>query len=160
MAGKELVKQMEELAVLHEQLHELSLVKTELLKNNEAKQLQELVKKEALCVRSIEAAEAMRAEHAAAAAKEYQADEVTIRSLLAVLPAAIRSELRLLQERLGGIIQKLQLQQELNRVLLADSLYFLQKNIEWMRPAADQSRYTPPGQKNQAQAYSFFDSKA
>ncbi|RKD76514.1 FlgN protein [Sinobaca qinghaiensis] len=160
MAVKELVDHMKELAGLHEQLHELSLEKTELLKNNEAKQLQELVKKEALCIREVETAETARAAEAEAVAGEYAADEVTIRSLLRVLPEGVQSELRQLQARLGETIQKLQQQQELNRVLLADSLYFLQKNMEWMRPAADQSRYTPPGQKNQTQAYSFFDSKA
>lgn len=160
MSVTTLVAHMEELAVLHERLHELSLEKTELLKNNEAKQLQELVKKEALCIREVEAAETARAAEAEAVAGEYTADEVTIRSLLMVLPEGIQNELRQLQARLGETIQKLQQQQELNRVLLADSLYFLQKNMEWMRPAADQSRYTPPGQKNQTQAYSFFDSKA
>ncbi|WP_252312066.1 flagellar protein FlgN [Sinobaca sp. H24] len=160
MSVTTLVAHMEELAVLHERLYELSLEKTELLKNNEAKQLQELVKKEVLCIREVEKVETVRAEEAETVAGEYAADEVTIRSLLTVLPEGVQSELRQLQARLGETIQKLQQQQELNRALLADSLYFLQKNMEWMRPAADQSRYTPPGQKNQTQAYSFFDSKA
>lgn len=148
----------------HKELHQLSLKKTDLIKRNDIHQLHSLLKEESTLIRKMEETE--RARHKATLRyleeRDNNCPEGTVSELVKYLPEGYRNPLVKLQENLLLEMTRLREREAMNRMLLEDSLHFVQMTMDMIQPDPEAVHYTHPESKGgeNVKGYSVFDSKA
>lgn len=159
MSTETLIDSLEKLQKLHEKLYELSVTKTEVIKNNDMEGLQQLLKDEQTYVAAINTMEVKRQE----AAKQLlgKETEITIADCITAVPEPEKEQLRTLQTAITSIIDKLKDQNELNQMLIHQSLQFVNMTLSMIQPKHESINYGRPDQKQTKNSgISMFNSKA
>ncbi|WP_223701302.1 flagellar export chaperone FlgN [Sutcliffiella deserti] len=145
---------LEKLATLHEYLYEVTVRKADIVKNNRLEDLQELTKEEKKYTQAIAQLEKQRAQLSGSRTISELAEEATEEEKVA---------LHHLKERLTETIQSIQQQNELNQLLLQQSLQFVTVTMNALNPEPNAINYEKSAnvKKNtNAPTRSMFDSKA
>ncbi len=167
MTSNRMVGLLSDIHKQHEKLLDLSLQKTDALKKNDIKSLDNLLNLESQCIQRIETLEDERVKEVEQVLNRHGivADEnPALGQLLRFFDEEIQVELIEIQEQLRGTIQQLQEQNELNNELTRQSLQFVNASLSLMEPKKPTGNYGRPGQAQQKNSYqkqqSIFDSKA
>ncbi|MCG1021581.1 flagellar protein FlgN [Sutcliffiella horikoshii] len=145
---------LDKMLTLHSYLYELTVRKEEVVKANKVDELQEITREEKQYTRAIIQLEKQRAELSGGK---------TITELAEMASPAERSEMLPLKDRLAKIISNIQKQNELNQLLLEQSLQFVTMTINTLNPLPNAVNYEKPANMKKsvsAPARSLFDSKA
>lgn len=161
MSAARLIKALETLIGLHEQLNKIAVQKAEFVKDNELESLQELMKIEGKYIQAVRQIDKARDE-AVHGIIQDTAVEKTITNCMNYVSESERQELQSLQQTLLTELTELQKQNHLNQELLQQSLHFVNFSIEMMLPEPEEYNYERPEKVgyHPAQGRSIFDSKA
>lgn len=161
MSVQIVVEQLSALIEEHRVLLGISGQKTQMLKNNDAGALQQLVRDERRQVQRITRIERERHQQAAVLAGASPEEAVSIDALKPLAAAEERTRLDELQYELIQIITALQHQEELNRAMLEDAMKYTQVMLSAMQPQ-ESAQYGRQGLEPQRtkREYSVFDSRA
>lgn len=159
-----LIQSLAQVLKSQQRLNEIALEKTELLKKNEVKKLEELLKKEELEIHLLEQTERKRL----AAVTEFmnqngiEAEDTTMSALLPYLTGNDKERFEKLQMKLVEELVELKERNELNEQLTKQSLYFVNASLAMLSPEETTAMtYQRPNNKKQEQGrQSIFDSKA
>lgn len=148
----------------HQSLNEIAAEKTEVLKNGDMQALNEIVQKEAVLIKELRKIEVNRFKLMAqfCQQKGLATEDVTLESLLSFATNEEQTVLRDLQRSLKEEVHRLKSQNELNQILIQDSLRFVNLSLDLLLPDQESIHYQHPTQKSQksSQNYTLFDSKA
>ncbi|WP_394186920.1 flagellar protein FlgN [Metabacillus halosaccharovorans] len=160
MSAEKLIQTLDKLLKLHQNLYEVTLQKTEMLKQNQVEELRELLKKEQMYVQAIKQVEDERVRKTA----EYLggSEEVT---LSACINKATGSEKEVLQNILTNftnVMDYLKNQNQLNKELTKQALQLTSITLDTLFPKETNVNYDKPLNKplQEKQRRSIFDSKA
>ena len=156
-----LIESMEKLLVLHNQLHETVVEKTEAIKNNDMQILTRLLREEQKHVTAIQIADQKR-QQATAHVMNNQT-ETTLSEVIKITSGLERDQLVILQEKLTNVLAELKDANALNQQLLEYSLQFVNLNLDLLAPELELANYskTPnEGFEQPGGGRSIFDSKA
>lgn len=161
MSVQRVVEQLSALIEEHRVLLGISGQKTQMLKNNDAGALQQLVRDERRQVQRITRIERERHQQATVLAGASPEEAVSIDALKSLAAAEERTRLDELQYELIQIITALQHQEELNRAMLEDAMKYTQVMLSAMQPQ-ESAQYGRQGLEPQRtkREYSVFDSRA
>ena len=161
MSVQLLIESMEKLLILHQQLYETAIEKTEVIKANDIKSLDKLLREEQKLATSIQITENKRLQATAILTK---ADKTaTVSQIIQLLDGPDKDKLSELQENLSKIILELQEKNALNQQLLQYSLQFINLNLDLLAPEPELPNYTKTQNEvsdNANIGRSVFDSKA
>lgn len=163
-----ILKTIEKLNQLQEELIILSQKKRERLIQGNVEQLSELVQEEARIVKVLAEVEEEREEQVRTFLQKQQVSkhEITLSDLLGLLPdSSEKKQLQIELEKLQKRVGELQEANHLNTKLITDSLHFIQYSLDVLTdPSTEEVNYqSPVGSKmqgTQAERRSFFDTKA
>lgn len=151
----------------HVKLLDVALKKTEALKQNDMKTLDQLLHQETKCIQMIDSIENERIREVEMLLNQKQIvtdENPSLAQLLRFYESDAQEKLYEIQEQMRYTIQKLQEQNELNDELIRQSLQFVNASLSLMEPTQPTTNYGRPGQQQQANGYqkrsSIFDSKA
>lgn len=158
----EIIKSLENLVALHDELLQFSERKTEIIKEGSIEKLQKVIVKERKLVRQVEQAEKERSSLVEAwyVANNLPLEEATVTDMLEKTTDKI--ETAALEEvtiKLTKAITNLKANEQLNMALINQSMQFVQVSLDLLSPSlknlnyGDQSEGEEPGR-------SIFDSKA
>jgi flagellar biosynthesis/type III secretory pathway chaperone len=145
---------LDKMLTLHSYLYELTVRKEEVVKANKVDELQEITREEKQYTRAIIQLEKQRAE---------LAEGKTVTELAEMATPAERSEMLPLKDKLAKIISNIQKQNELNQLLLEQSLQFVTMTINTLNPQPSAVNYEKPANMKKSVSTptrSLFDSKA
>ncbi|WP_404445497.1 flagellar protein FlgN [Sutcliffiella horikoshii] len=145
---------LEKMLTLHAYLNELTVRKEEIVKANKVEELQQITKEEKQYTRAIVQLEKQRAE---------LSDGKTVTELAELGTPTERDTLLDLKARLTETITNIQKQNELNQLLLEQSLQFVTMTINTLNPQPNAVNYEKPANTKKpvsAPARSLFDSRA
>jgi Mg2+ and Co2+ transporter CorA len=156
-----IIQTLENLYELHEHLYDLAVKKTEVLKNNEdVSKLQELLKKEQLCIKMIQQKEEERMKQVAAWLGNQEDQSLT--ACIEKASGADKKKLEHLKDSFLEIMTKLKAANELNEQLTHYALQFINMTLDMVMPQEPALSYQHPKQPQEQRAprRSMFDSKA
>ncbi len=145
---------LEKMLTLHSYLYELTVRKEEVVKANKVDELQQITREEKQYTRAIVQLEKQRAE---------LSDGKTVTELTEMGTPTEKSTLLDLKARLTETIANIQKQNELNQLLLQQSLQFVTMTLNTLNPQPNAVNYEKPANTKKsvsAPARSLFDSKA
>lgn len=161
MSITNIIQALEHLVDIHHRLLKRSREKTELIKDRNVEQLQQLIVQERKFILHLEQAEKKRQ----AFVKDWflkqgkQDEEMTISNLLMLTNnKQEQKKLAKVTTALTEVITELKRQEQLNRELLEQSMQFVQMSLNMLSPSYDQMNYG--ANKRNKQIHSVFDSKA
>ncbi|MBG9914333.1 flagellar protein FlgN [Bacillus sonorensis] len=160
MSVKRVIEELERLCVLHEHLLKLSEQKTEALKNNEIKDLSDIVTKEQKYVQAIEQTEQARIE---ATQDCIGKADTTISTCISEAEGSEKTALEQLFERLSQLVARLKDVNDLNKQLTIQSLQFISLTFDMLFPNEGNANYGKPQEppkQGASSRLSLFDSKA
>ncbi|RSL35127.1 flagellar protein FlgN [Salibacterium salarium] len=164
MSIKAIFESMALLVQQHKELNTISAQKTELIKQNQTKELSALLKEESKHIRRMEQTEKKRQEATASYLhdKEETQSDGTVSVLLKHIPEDYHDPLLKLQDALFQEMTSLRKKEALNRTLVEDSLQFVQMTLDMIQPDPEAIHYTHPEADGteKREGYSTFDSKA
>ncbi|WLD92976.1 flagellar protein FlgN [Alkalihalobacillus sp. AL-G] len=167
MSGERMVGLLSDLHNAHELLFEISVEKTETLKENDVNKLDTLLKEEEKTIQLIERIENDRISAVERLLNEkgiVADDNPSLGQLIRFYNIKEQGQLEELQEKLRETIERLQEQNELNNDLTRQSLQFVNASLSLMEPTQSTATYERTGQAKQTNSYeqrqSMFDSKA
>ncbi|HEY4554462.1 MAG TPA: flagellar protein FlgN [Bacillaceae bacterium] len=164
MSAETLIANLTKIYTLHEHLLALAARKTEILKKGDADSLQSLMREEQKYMTAIAMMENERQTAAKAFLKKGRAEGLTISDCIEAATPEAAETLRNLQQKILYVIEKLQVQNDLNQQLIYQSLQFVNMSLDLFQPKHESSVYGRPDtkqpQKQQKTGMSFFDSKA
>ncbi|MBS4219329.1 flagellar protein FlgN [Bacillus sp. FJAT-49711] len=161
MSVQLLIESMEKLLILHQQLYETAIEKTEVIKANDIKSLDKLLREEQKLATSIQIAENKRQQATAILSNGDKG--TTVSQLIQKLEGLDKNKLSELQEKLSNVILELQETNALNQQLLQYSLQFINLNLDLLAPEQELPNYTKTQNEvsdNANIGRSVFDSKA
>jgi flagellar biosynthesis/type III secretory pathway chaperone len=160
MPDMTLVNILEKLLKLHESLLDLGLSKTEIVKKGDMEGLQQMLKDEQKHIAAINMMEKERHK----AAKQFlgsNAEDITISNCIANAEPELKETLSQLQTDILAVIEKLQDRNELNQMLIYQSLQFVNMSLDMFKPRTESVNYSRPVQdKAPKPSFTIFDSKA
>ncbi|MFD1706921.1 flagellar protein FlgN [Siminovitchia sediminis] len=161
MSAETLIANLTKQYQLHENLLKNALRKTDVLKKGDVDSLQEVMREEQKLTTAITMMESERQTAAQSFLRQTEDSPITIEDCIQAASPEAAETLRVLQEKLLDIIEKLQEQNELNKQLIYQSLQFVNMNLDLLQPEKETAAYGRPVEKKQMkQGKSFFDSKA
>jgi flagellar biosynthesis/type III secretory pathway chaperone len=161
--AQSLILTLEKLIKLHSSLLDLSLRKTETIKNGDVNGLDQFLKDEQKHIAAINTIEAERQKHAAFFLKERgkAGTAPTISQCIEIANDDEKNELTRLQKQLVCKIEELKTANELNQKLIYQSLQYVNMSLSMVHPQNHQGNYGRPDQEKQPSSQrSIFDSKA
>lgn len=161
MSNEGLLTTLGKLCKLHKSLYELSVKKTDMIKNGDMEALNQLLKDEQKHIAAIEHLEQERQKFARAIASNI--DNPTASDCIELLPQSIQSEFTSLIDELEKTVNELKEQNYLNQQLIHHSLQFVNLSMSLMMPQSENLNYEPPTKKNQPSGQSpqgLFNTKA
>ena len=164
MSATTLITTLEKLYKLHKSLFDLSVNKTDVIKQGEMSVLDSVLKdeqKHLAAINTVEAERQRESSHFLRSQGVQLQEAPTISQCIEHSTAEDRKALALWQNELVKIIGDLKIRNELNQKLVYQSLQFVNMNLSMMQPEPDQSTYSRPnGEKKSPTGRSMFDSKA
>ncbi|UAL47015.1 flagellar protein FlgN [Sutcliffiella horikoshii] len=145
---------LEKMLTLHAYLYELTVRKEEIVKANKVEELQQLTREEKQYTRAIVQLEKQRTE---------LSEGKTVTELAEMATPSEKSALQDLKARLTETIGNIQNQNELNQLLLQQSLQFVTMTLNTLNPQPNAVNYEKPANTKKsvsAPARSLFDSRA
>ncbi|MFC4023857.1 flagellar protein FlgN [Oceanobacillus longus] len=157
-----ITQSLEQLVKIHEDLLAVSNEKTRTVKEGSIDHLQSLLVRERKLIRLLEQAESKRkiSVEALCKANDMAVEDATITNILQqVKNEAEQVKMENAAIKLTAVITKLKQQEQLNQVLISQSMQFVQISLELMSPTLKSMNY---GVKSEADtsSRSVFDSKA
>ncbi|WP_010647624.1 flagellar protein FlgN [Oceanobacillus massiliensis] len=162
MSAVLIIKSLEELVKIHEDLLAVSKDKTNTVKEGSIDKLQQLLVIERKLIRLSEQAENARQTEVAewCQANRIAAEDATITNILdSVQNKAEQVRMEQAAVRLTEVITKLKQQEQLNQVLISQSMQFVQLSLDLMSPTLKNMNYGVK-EGNISSTRSVFDSKA
>lgn len=161
MSAAQLIQTMEILYQLHEQLYNIAVQKTDVLKNNDdLSKLQDLLKNEQTCMKKIYQLENERMNFV----KEWlgQQEDKSLSACIEKTVGKEKERLIQLKDCFSQIMEKLKAANELNQQLIHHALQFVNLTIDMVMPQEPSLTYSNPNQIKESQGLkrSMFDSKA
>lgn len=165
MSVQPIIDHLHTLTELHASLLQLSVQKTELLKDGEMDALRELLNKEQKHVQALNQIEQRRLDAVATWAKQHNLDStITVSEMIEHhTTGAEREQLERVTLRLAELVVELRHQEDLNRQLTKQSLQFVQLSLDMMQPSMKTINYSNKQTSTSTQTppkRSVFDSKA
>lgn len=163
MTAQNIIQSLAMLLKIQQQLNDLTIEKTEFLKQNEIKKLEELLKAEEKQIKLLGKADENRqkAVEDFLSEKGIVIEDVTLSSLFPFMEENERVMIRKLHAKLSEEIFKMKEQNELNQQLTKQSLQFVNASLEMLSPESVEVTYQHPENKKTGGSHrSFFDSKA
>jgi len=159
MSAGKLIQSLEKLLKLHQHLLEVTLQKTEILKNDQVEDLKELIKKETMYLQAIKQLE----EERVILTKEYLGsnEEVTLSACIEKAAGTDREKLKVILKEFTEIMDKLKTSNSLNKELTKQALQLNAMTLDMLMPQETEINYNKPANKTpEKQRRSIFDSKA
>ncbi|PAV31014.1 flagellar protein FlgN [Virgibacillus profundi] len=164
MSVQTIIQSLEKLVNLHMELLEISLQKTEVVKDGSIDKLQAVLLKERKSVRAIEQAEVIRQTEVEEwfSHKQLPKGEATITNMLELITdEQEKITLGNITIKLTQSITKLKQQEQLNQALINQSMQFVQLSLDMMNPSIKNMNYgNKKGSEPEPNKRSVFDSKA
>lgn len=157
-----ITKSLEQLAQIHKDLLVVSMEKTSKVKEGSIDDLQALLLKERKLIRLSEQAESNRQQTVEAWCKENRIalKDATITHILQhVTDEAEQEELEKAAIKLTDVMTKLKQREQLNQVLISQSMQFVQLSLDLMSPTLKSMNYGANSEM-ESSSRSVFDSKA
>lgn len=161
MAAEKLIQSLQKLLKLHQNLHEVTLQKTELIKKDQINELKELLKKEQMYVQAIKQVENERISQTADFLGNEE--ESTLSLCIEKAEGNEKGQLQHLAAELTDTIKKLKAVNQLNKELTHQAMQFVSISLDMLAPKENVSNYQrPDGQNQQTEKVrrSLFDSQA
>lgn len=159
MSAEKLIITMEKLLKLHQSLYELSVKKTEIVKNGDIDALNQSLKDEQAHVAAIKKFENERQTLAAAMipGKEHP----SLADCLEVMEGLDKDRLGELRSEMMELLIQIQKRNELNQKLVYQSLQYVNFSLNLIRPRTENMNYGPNAGKTNhpGQAAGLFNSK-
>lgn len=164
MSLQTLISNLEKLEKMHKSLLELAFKKTEIVKNGDMEQLDDITKQEQTHVAAIETLEQQRQMIVTDYLRAKGIAHIDTPTVADVIDAANneeeRKQLKDVRNRLLLVIDDLQRQNELNQTLIFQSLQFVNMTLDLLRPRAEQINYSNKNNNpHHIQKNSMFDSQ-
>ncbi|WP_121663636.1 flagellar protein FlgN [Metabacillus litoralis] len=159
MAAEQLIQTLEKLLKLHQNLYEVTLQKTEILKHDSVEELKELLKKEQMYVQAIKQVEDERIRVAA----EFLGnnEEATLSACIVKATGAEKEKLQVILKEFTKTMNQLKDRNQLNRELTKQALQLTSMTLDMIMPQETDINYDKPTNKTtEKQRRSIFDSKA
>lgn len=164
MSIKDVIGSLEGLVYLHHELLDVSKKKTEVIKEGNVDELQQILVRERKLVRKVEAAEKRRMELVDGwlQTQNFTASDATLTTILEQLTNGNeRSALEKVTIELTKAITDLKAQEKLNLALINQSMQFVQVSLDLLSPTLKNMNYTNNNRPNaETPNRSIFDSKA
>ncbi|WP_117148967.1 MULTISPECIES: flagellar protein FlgN [Paraliobacillus] len=165
MSMQEINASLQQLLELHQSLYSISKSKTDVLKDGDTDELQQLLKKEKKHVQAVNQIEKRRLEQVSAWATSNQLDleEPNVTSLLEVVEDTTeKQQLEDITTQLAEVLVNLKQQEQLNQQLTHQSLQFVQLSMNMIAPTIQSFNYGNQNKLNSDKETkrSVFDSKA
>ncbi|UJL45345.1 flagellar protein FlgN [Virgibacillus sp. NKC19-16] len=163
MSINQIIKTLENLVAIHEDLVSLSREKTKVVKEGSVEKLQSLLVKERKQIRTFEKVEKTRQEAVEAwfFENELPLTDTTITHMLEIISDEDeKQELTAVTTKLTELITTLKQQEQLNESLLNQSMKFVQLSLDMMNPSIKNMNYGNSKQESVTMKRSVFDSKA
>ncbi|TMU84299.1 flagellar protein FlgN [Bacillus sp. BHET2] len=164
MSATPLITTLEKLYKLHKSLFDLSVDKTDVIKQGEMSELDSVLKgeqKHLAAINTVEVDRQRESSHYLQSRGVVLNDAPTISQCIEHSSPEDQATLVHWQQKLVDIISELKIRNELNQKLVYQSLQFVNMNLSMMQPEPDQSTYSRPnGEKKSPTGRSMFDSKA
>ncbi|QHE63204.1 flagellar protein FlgN [Rossellomorea vietnamensis] len=164
MSATKLTTTLEKLYKLHKSLFDLSVNKTDVIKQGDISELDRVLKDEQKHLAAINTMEAERQRESSNYLQSRRGnfnEAPTISQCIEHSSPQEQEALAHWQQKLVGIIGELKDQNELNQKLVYQSLQFVNMNLSMTQPQPEQSTYSRPnGEKKAPASRSIFDSKA
>ncbi|RZI50811.1 flagellar protein FlgN [Aeribacillus pallidus] len=153
-----LINVLEKQLIIHEQLYNLAVKKTDLLKKDDVNQLMQLLKEEQKYVMQLENAEKERIK--AAACFLEREDDLTISACIEKAENEDKERLINLKEKLTNVLANLKNANFVNQQLALQALQVVNLTLDLFMPEEASPNYTNSNQESkQSKRRSWFDSK-
>lgn len=159
MSVENLIQTLEKLLKLHENLYEVTLQKTEILKDDRVDELKELLKKEQMFVQAIKQVEEERIARTA----EFLGDveEATLSACIEKSRGSEKEKLEKIMNEFTIIMDELKNRNKLNKELTKQAIQLTAVTLDMIIPQETDINYNKPTNKTtEKQRRSIFDSKA
>lgn len=164
MAGQTLTEILAELLHLHERLNQLAMEKAEAVKKNEIAVLNNIIRQETSLIKKLAKAEQSRiyAVQDFVQAKGVAIENATMEWVIEHSPEAEQPRLKEQLQLLLQEVTRLKQLNELNKMLIEDSLRFVELSLDLLSPDIADMNYERPTTKeaNPVEQRSIFDSRA
>lgn len=165
MSLQSLISILEKLEKMHKSLLELAFKKTEIIKNGDMDQLDDVTKQEQTHVAAIETLEQQRQRIVTDYLRAKGIAPIDTPTVGDVIDAADseeeREQLQQVRNRLLLVIDDLQKQNQLNQTLVFQSLQFVSMTLDLLRPRPEQINYSNKNYGSSSTSKkSMFDSQA
>ena len=164
MSATNLITTLEKLYKLHKSLFDLSVNKTDVIKQGDMSELDRVLKdeqKHLAAINTVEAERQRESSHYLQSRGVPFNQAPTISQCIEHSSFEEQESLAQWQEKLVDIIGELKAQNELNQKLVYQSLQFVNMNLSMTQPQTESSTYSRPnGEKKAPASRSIFDSKA
>lgn len=163
MSIQPIIKSLEELIYIHESLIDISVQKTEVVKDGTVEKLQSLLIKERKLVQALEQAEAKRQSEVEewSLQNNIPLENATITGILeAISDEQAKADLETTAINLTTIVTKLKQQEQLNQTLIQQSMQFVEISLDMMQPSIRNMNYGGKETVSNSSKRSVFDSKA
>ncbi|WP_246001154.1 flagellar protein FlgN [Oceanobacillus piezotolerans] len=157
------IELMNNLVQVHEELLNISKEKSDRIKEGDMDKMQAILVKERKQIRLLEQTEKKRQELVDAWFLSHfpSSEEATITKMLEAMEQEQDKEILAgVTAKLTERITELKQQEELNRVLLSQSMQFVQLSLDLMRPSISNINYGSKNKENEEPNRSLFDSQA
>lgn len=166
MAEQTLTGILVELIQLHERLNELALKKVDAVKKNDIATLNDIIKQETSLIKKLTKAELsrMNAVQHFLQVKGLVRENATMETMIEHSPVEEQPQLKEQFHRLLDEMTRLREMNELNKMLIEDSLRFVNLSLDLLSPDMTDMNYERPTTKehdfSESRGHSLFDSKA
>lgn len=163
LSVQQITESIEKLLTIHIALLDISKQKTEVVKTGATGELQPLLMKERRHIQALNDAEDSRQQAVRnwVSDKQLSPDETTISTIIErVSGDEERDRLAEITTELTNVITVLKQQEELNRMLIEQSLRFVDMSLDMLHPSIKQFNYGASNSKGREKQRSVFDSKA
>jgi len=159
MSADKLIVTLEKLLKLHENLYEVTLQKTELLKHDRVDELKELLKKEQMFIQAIKQVEEERIMQTIDFLGNI--NELTLSACIEKSTGIEKEKLELIRNKFTAVINELKDRNKLNKELTKQAIQLTSVTLDMIMPQESDINYNKPTNKStEKQRRSIFDSKA
>lgn len=163
MSTDNVIQSMQKLVKLHKQMYDISVLKTEVVKEGNMDAMHSILAKERLLTQHIEKEENIRVEHVEKWFMDQQLPieiERTNTNMLDRLQGNEESQLEKVTTDLTYVIKDIKEQENLNHGLIQQSLQFVHMSLHMLQPSIEQMNYGKKKEQQPNVKRSVFDSKA
>ncbi len=163
MSTDNVIQTMQKLVKLHQQMKDISLQKTEVVKEGNMDAMHPILAKERMLTQHIEKEERLRVEYVEKWFLERQLPseiERTITNMLDRLQGNEQAQLEKTTADLMYVIKDIKEQEHLNHGLIQQSLQFVHMSLHMLQPSIEQMNYGKKKEQQPNAKRSVFDSKA